>query len=499
VSEPDAAASATTAAARDLDVLDSREAGGKVIRGGGLRVASYVGGILIGLISAPLLVRHLSVADYGLFVTASSIAFVVGGLTEGGLGNVAIRGYARADPGERGELLDSLLGLRLALTAAGAVVAIGFTLVVGYPWPVTAGVAIGSVGLLFGAWQNTVAVALQAQLRLGSLAGVDLVRQITTTVLIALLVIAGAGLVAFFAVSPAGFACMLAATLVAANGAVRLRPVIDRARWGALLRETALYAIATALGVLYFQVAIISTSLLADEVQAGYYGASFRIVDIANGVPWLLASAAFPILARAAHNDAERLRYATRRLFETALLVGGLFCVAIAVGAPFALQVVGGDKLDPAIGTLRLLGFGVPFTFLIATWAFTLLSLHRHKALLIANGLAVVVALVLSLLLIPEHGARGAAITTVALEAVLAVSYGIALTRADRDLRPHAGAVPGVAVALAGALATGFLLPVPAVPATLAAVAVYLALAVALRAVPPEIAQALRERLPARS
>lgn len=487
--EPEAAAAA------ELDILDSREAGGKVIRGGGLRIGSYVGGLMIGLISAPLLVRHLSIEDFGLFVTASSIVFVVGGITEGGLGNVAVRGYSVAEPTERERILDGLLGLRLALTAVGLIAAIAFTVIAGYPAAVTAGTAIAGLGLFLGAWQITLAIALQAQLRLGSLASVDMVRQVATTALIAGLVIAGAGLIAFYAVSPVAFALMLAATLFAVKGVVRLRPAVDLRRWGSLLRETALYAVATALGVVYFQIAIISVSLLSTETQAGYYGASFRVVELANGVPWILASSAFPVLARASHNDADRLRYATQRLFETALVAGGLFAVAIAVGAPFALAVIGGAKLDPAVPTLRILAAGVPFTFLIATWAFTLLSLHRTRALVVANGLAVLVALALTGLLVPTHGARGAAITTAALEITLATAYGVALTRSRRELRPRLTTLPRVLLASGAALAVGFLLPVPVVPATLLALAVYTTLALALGAVPAEIADALRKRL----
>ena len=133
----------------ELDVLDSREAGGKVIRGGGLRIGSYVGGLLIGLISAPLLVRHLSIEDYGLFVTVSSIVFVVAGITEGGLGNVAVRTYALADPEERTRLLDGLLGLRLVLTAAGLRAGASSSRVVaGYPSEVTIGTALAGVGTL---------------------------------------------------------------------------------------------------------------------------------------------------------------------------------------------------------------------------------------------------------------------------------------------------------------------------------------------------------------
>ncbi|HWH96691.1 MAG TPA: oligosaccharide flippase family protein [Baekduia sp.] len=485
-------------AVAEADVLDSTDAGNKVIRGGGLRIASYVSGILVGLISAPLLVRHLSVSEFGLYATASSIVFVVGGLVEGGLGNVAIRGYAQSDREERRALLNALLGLRFVMTTAGLLAALAFTLVAGYHWQVTAGVAIGGVGMVLGAWQVTATVSLQAELKLGSLAAIDLVRQFASTLGIAGLVVAGAGLTAFFAVSPVAFLCALAATLVATGGR-HMRPVIDVARWKQLLKETALYAVATALGVLYFQVAIISTSLLSTATQAGYYSAAFRVVDLANGVPWLLAASAFPLLARAAHNDADRLRYATQRLFETALLVGAAFCVAIVIGAPFALQVIGGDKLDPAVPTLRLLGAGVPFTFLVAHWSFTMLSLHRHRELVSANAIAVVVALILSGALITTHGARGAAITTISLEVVLATLYAVLLTRAHPELRPELGALPRVLAALALALAVGVLLPGGVVVATCAALAVYLAAAMLLGAVPEEIAAALKERLARRS
>jgi O-antigen/teichoic acid export membrane protein len=497
VSDHEAALEAGAVA--EADVLDSTDAGNKVIRGGGLRMASYVSGILVGLVSAPLLVRHLSVADFGLYATVNSIVFVVAGLVEGGLGNVAIRGYAQSGATERRALLDALLGLRFVMTTLGLLGALLFTVLAGYHWQVTAGVAIGGLGMILGAWQVTGTVPLQAELKLGSLAGIDMTRQVVTTLAVAGLVVAGATLIPFFAVSPLAFLFALAATFWASGGRWTMRPRVDVARWKRLLKETALYAVATALGVLYFQVAIISTSLLSTATEAGYYSAAFRVVDLANGVPWLLASSAFPLLARAAHNDADRLRYATQRLFETALVVGGAFCVAIAIGAPFALQVIGGDKLDPAVSTLRLLGAGVPFTFLVAHWSFTLLSLHRHRELVIANAIAVVVALALSGVLIPAHGARGAGIVTISLEVVLATLYCALLVRRHPELRPEVGVVPKVVVALGAALAVGAFLPGGVVVATCAAVAVYGALALALKAVPEEIAAALAERLPRRA
>jgi hypothetical protein len=47
------------------DVLTSANAGGKVIRGSALRVVGNVAGILAGLGTATLLLRHLGVAESG--------------------------------------------------------------------------------------------------------------------------------------------------------------------------------------------------------------------------------------------------------------------------------------------------------------------------------------------------------------------------------------------------------------------------------------------------
>ena len=43
------------------DVLDSSQAGGIMLRGSAIRSIGYVAGVLLALISAPLLVRHLGV------------------------------------------------------------------------------------------------------------------------------------------------------------------------------------------------------------------------------------------------------------------------------------------------------------------------------------------------------------------------------------------------------------------------------------------------------
>lgn len=63
------------------DVLDTPQAGSTALRGSALRTGAYVTGLLLSLISAPLLARHLGVEGFGRYVTVTALITIVAGLT----------------------------------------------------------------------------------------------------------------------------------------------------------------------------------------------------------------------------------------------------------------------------------------------------------------------------------------------------------------------------------------------------------------------------------
>lgn len=473
------------------DILASREAGGRFLRGGSLRVMAYGAGLLVGLLATPLVTRHLGPADWGHYITVSSVIFIAVSLTEGGVGSLGVREYANGNERAQRELIGNLLGLRIALSLAAAMCAIGFALLVGYPSVLVEGIALASVGVMLETLRATLGIVLTVRLRLGWLAVTDFTGQFVTALLMVILVVAGARLLPFLAVSSGTAVATLAVTTVLVRREVRFVPSFSPARWRSLLAGSLLYAAATSLGVIYFRIVVVAVSLLANKKQDGYFGLSFRIIDIINGIPWLLVASAFPILARAAL-DEDRLRYALQRLFDGSLVIGGLFSLCVIIGAPFAVDVVGGGAFHPSIGVLRILGIGVTGTFLVATWSYTLLTLHMYRELILVNGLAVILAVVLCLALIPGDQARGAGVVTATLELALAAGYATALGRRRADLRPSLRLLPRIGLALAIGLAMGALLPLPAVAATILAALAMLASLFAMRAVPAEFLQALR-------
>lgn len=485
-------------------VLDSPEAGRTVIEGSTLRLVGFGISLAVGVLTAPLLIRHLSVAEFGIYATVGSILFMITGLTEGGIGNVGVREYAQGEASARAALLRHLLGLRWALMIAGITAALTIIEALDYPREVFVGVAIGALGALVGALQHTISIPLASALRLGRLTVIDLSRQLASTALMVALVIVGASVVPFFWVYVAGFVAMVIVTVCLISPPRLLLPAIDRKAWGYLLRQTGLFAFASAISVVYFQVALVSVAALSGAEQAGLYGAAFRVVDVLNGIPWLIAASAFPIVARSALTDRARLQYALQRMFETMVVASGGLVVLLVVGTPAILTFIGGEKVLESATALRLMAFGLPLTFCIAIWSYALLSLRASRRIVVVTSIALFTALVLSVLVVPEFGASGAGAVTLTVEVTLASAYLIALRGIDRDLQPRMRVLPKGALAVAAGLATGFLTAsiLTALPIILASSAgalvgtlIYLLAIVALRAVPDEITTLVLSRV----
>jgi O-antigen/teichoic acid export membrane protein len=271
------------------------------------------------------------------------------------------------------------------------------------------------------------------------------------------------------------------------------RPQFHASEWWQLLRHTLAYAIAIAVNVAYFRIAIVVMSLLATERETGYFAASFRVLEVTLPIPALVIGAVFPILARAARDDRRRLAYASQRVFDVALIAGAGLVVAIEVAAPFIIEVLAGDDAEPAVGVLRIQAPALLATFVAVAGGFALLSLHRHRDLLLANFAPLIFSIALTILLVPPYGAEGAAISTTVAEWALAIVTVLLLRRAMEELELSFRAA-GPALAAAAVACGVLLLPLPEVMQAALAPGVYVTVLFLLGGIPRELIDALPRR-----
>jgi O-antigen/teichoic acid export membrane protein len=372
---------------------------------------------------------------------------------------------------------------------------VAFTLIGGYPTVVVEGTAIASAGLVLATVQGTIALPLTTGLRLGWLAVLDFIGPAITALGLIALVLAGAGLLPFYAASVLAYAITFTITALLVRRRITLRPAFDPQRWRGLLRQSAVFAAATALGAIYFQVVVVAMSLLARNAGVvGIFGLAFRILSVVNGIPLLVVGSAFPILLRAARDDQERLRYAVQRLFEGELLVGCWLSLLAVTGAPFAVSVMGGTANYPGSPTvLRILGCGVAATFVASVFSFALLSVRRYRALIAINAAMIALAIVLAVTLIPAYGANGGAVVTLSLECVLAATSAGVLFRLHPELRLQLGMAARMLLCLAGAFVVALVPPLTSLESALAGSGAFALLVVATRAYPRELLHELRQ------
>jgi O-antigen/teichoic acid export membrane protein len=477
-----------------LSILDSPTAGGRVIRGGVLRFSTYVAGVALGIASAALMTRHLGVEDFGRYVIVTSLITIVAGLTEAGVSNIAAREFATRDRSERDRLIANVLGIRVSVALLGVLGATGFAVVAGYDRTMVIGTVLAGIGLVIATIQQTYSIPIGVALRFGWLSTLDLLRQAAFVAVVIVLLLADAGLLPLLAASIPASLLTLVVAMPLVRGTAPLLPRFERLQWLGIIRLLGVYAAAAAIGTIYVSAVVVTTSLVGSAEESGFLGAAFRIFTVLAGIPLLLVSTAFPVLARAAHTDRERLQYAVQRLVDIALIVGTWMALATILGATVAIDIVAGAAFEPAVPVLQIQGAALLAGFLAITGALALVSLHRHVVILVGNFAGLTAIIVLTAALVPEYGAKGAAVATLAAESGVVVFYGFVLF-GSRVVHYDLELVPRIAIAGAASAAL-VLTPLERIPLVVAATVVYWAVLVVLRGIPSEVIDALLRREP---
>jgi O-antigen/teichoic acid export membrane protein len=455
-----------------------------------MRVGGNVAGIVVGLATATLLLRHLGVAESGRYVTVMSLVAIAGSVGENGLNVIGSRELALRGAADRTALIANILGQRLLITPVALLLIVLFAALAGYPSRMVAGTALAGTGMLIMSLANALLVRLTVELRNAGLAFVDFFRQAITLAGVAVLVALGAHLTPFFAVQiVVGLSVVALIPLLAGSRAFVL-PHFDRDEQRALLRRALPVAAAIVLGQLYFRLVVVLMSLISSPRQTGYFGGSLRAMETLVNIPILVAGVALPMLAAAARDDLARLRYAIEGLSGGAVIAGVLVVLVTVRAAEPVMAMIGGDAFRPAGAVLRIQVGALLFIALYQIWTVSLIALGRQRELILTNSLGLLGVAVFAAVLVPPFGAQGGATASVLGDALLACLIYWRLRAAAGGVMVSMGFLARVGAAAAAASAA-LLLPVPGFAAAALAGVLFLGVGQLIGMLP----QALRDAL----
>ncbi|HUB35304.1 MAG TPA: oligosaccharide flippase family protein [Solirubrobacteraceae bacterium] len=472
------------------DVLSSGEAGGKVIRGSAWRLTGNGAGILVGLATATLLLRHLGVAQSGRYVTVMSLVAIASSVVDLGLNVSASRELALRDHEARRALMANILGQRLWITPIAVLAIVAFALLAGYPASMEIGALLAGTGLYVVAVADALLLPLTVELRNAGLGFVDFLKQAVSLAGVALLVALGAQLTAFFAVLVVVGLAVLAAIPLLAGRRAFVAPRLERPSQRMLLRRALPLAMALVLGQLYFRMVILLMSLISNPRQTGYFGGSLRAMEALVSIPILVAGVALPVLAAAARDDRARLRYAIEGLSEGAVIAGVLLVLVTVRAAEPVMAIIGGGAFRPAGEVLRIQVVALTFGALVQIWAVSLVALGRQRELILTNALGLLAVALFAAALVGPLGARGGALASVLGDLLLASLVYWRLRACDVRVVVRLAFLARVALAAAAA-AVALVLPIPDLLAAVLAGALFVAVGQLIGMVPAEVRAAL--------
>lgn len=375
----------------------------------GEQALRVLAGALVGIIVA----RHLGPSAFGTLNIAYACATLVGAVAVLGLGGVVVRDLVR-QPEAAPAILGSALALRIAATAIAGGVGVAVVALLDEPSRELTWLVVVAMSALPFQVVDVIDAAFQSQLRGRAIAMGRGIAFLVSSGARLLFVVIGAPLL-LFASAPVIESMVAAAILTAAyfaspNAARGWR--VDRARLAPMLKAAGPIGLSGFLVIAIMQSDKLMLGGLVGPDPVGAYAAAVMLSMAWYMVPVIIGGSAAPALTSL--HDSDHAIY-LKRLREVLAVVSGLGVIVALGGVLLAKPIV-------------LLLFGAPFSdaapvLMVHIWTGVFVG-HvsiRTRALLIEGSSGVVMLLsagtlagnlALNWLLIPPHGAMGAALAT---------------------------------------------------------------------------------------
>ena len=191
-----------------------------------------------------------------------------------------------------------------------------------------------------------------------------------------------------------------------------------------IFKEAWPFGFAGLFAFIYIQSDIIMVKYLTGDADAGYYNVSYTVIAAVMTLPTILFSKyLIPKYHRWSNHNFEKFRQTYRKGNKVMIFSGLGIMVAVLLLSKPVIELLFGIEYERSIILLNLLSLTIPFSFLAYSYGATLLTSEHMRIKVKLMGIVALFNVLVNLVLIPEIGAKGAAISTVVSNVLLAILY----------------------------------------------------------------------------
>jgi O-antigen/teichoic acid export membrane protein len=254
-----------------------------VVGNTGVLVAGRLVVSALGWAGTLLIIRTLTVREWGQFSFVYSFLGLLIILTNVVNGRQAIRGLYEADDTE--SFAGAYVTLRLALGVVGYPVALAVVVLGNYPPRVVAATAVAGLAIIIATPSDGYNAVFQSRMQMRPIAVGIVLGQVAQFGLTVVLVVARPDLVLLTIPSVLCEVVIIAWKVRTVRRFLKPRYHVDLRTWGHLLRLGIPYAIGSGLATLYYAIDTVMLSKLATFEDVGQYGIAYKFANVLQFFP----------------------------------------------------------------------------------------------------------------------------------------------------------------------------------------------------------------------
>jgi O-antigen/teichoic acid export membrane protein len=365
---------------------------------------------IVSIFVVGYIASNLGQKDYGVFVLAFSFVALFTPLCSLGLRAIAVRDMAE-DRANAPVVMGKYFVLSLVLSVIAYALLVIVVNSMQYPPATKIVIYIAGFNLIFKNTATAFFNAFQAFEKMKFIALSNFISGALLTLFSVIVIYLGYRLIGITLVYVAGSAVLVASVAVYYRiqfGVLKLS--VDVPFWLNAIKRGFPFFGGAMLWMLNMRISIVLLSKMSDDVSVGIYGAAYSIVSRLYIFPDSIGTAIFPTIAYLyAQKNLTELGDLSEKFFRYVLVIGLPFCLGLALLSPQVIQLIYGDLYAGSAPVLSILACGIPFMFLIGFFGFALGAVHLQQKVLKANIIATVFNVVITAVLIPYFGEKGAA------------------------------------------------------------------------------------------